>query len=444
MQSMPNPKRQLRHHLNADALLATLRQRFASLEDARLAPSYSLADTLMAGLALFALKDPSLLAFDKRRQDPNSNLRTIYGIDRVPCDSQLRDILDTVDPNTLRPCFTDLFRHLQRGKALEPFVFYEGYYLLAFDGSQYFSSDTVHCPHCLEKHHRNGTTTYHHQMLGAVLVHPDHREVIPLMPEPIVKQDGTCKNDCERNAAKRFFPAFRKEHPHLPVIALADGLSANAPQLRELQAHNIRFLLVANPGDHTFLFKQLEAAFTEGRAEVLTVWDAQTNTLCHYRWLHGVPLNEANQEVLVNVLEYWEIRDGKVVYSGSWVTDLEVRADNVQLLVRGARTRWKIENETFNTLKNQGYHYEHNFGHGVQHLSVVLAVLMLLAFLVDQMQQLCCPLFAAAWVKAGSKRQLWDEMRHLFHAFVFQTMAALWEALVRGIDKQTPVLLDDS
>ena len=227
---MLHPKRQLRQELHADALIATLRQRFASLPDARLAPSFSLADTLMAGFALFALKDPSLLAFDKRRQDPNSNLRTIYGIERVPCDSQLREVLDTVDPQCLRPCFTDIFRHLQRGKALEPFVFYEGHYLLAFDGSQYFSSNTIHCPQCLEKHHRNGTTTYHHQMLGAVLVHPDHREVIPLMPEPIIKQDGTCKNDCERNAAKRFFPAFRREHPHLQVIALADGLSANAPR----------------------------------------------------------------------------------------------------------------------------------------------------------------------------------------------------------------------
>ena len=441
---MPNPQRQLRQHLQADALLATLRQRFAAVPDPRLAPSVSLADTLMAGFAVFALKDPSLLAFDKRRQDPNSNLHTLYGIERVPCDSQLREILDPVEPHSLRPCFTDVFRHLQRGKALEPFVFYEGHYLLAFDGCQHFSSNTIHCPQCLEKHHRNGTITYHHQMLGAVLVHPDLREVIPLMPEPILKQDGTSKNDCERNAAKRFFPAFRQEHPHLPVIALADGLSANAPQIRELQAYDIRFLLVVNPGDHTYLFQQMETAVAEGRAEVLTEWDPKTNTLFHYRWYHDLPLNESNQDVRVNVLEYWEIRDGKVVYAGSWVTDLEVRADNVQQLVRGARTRWKIENETFNTLKNQGYHYEHNFGHGEKHLATVLALLMMLAFLVDQTQQLCCALFQAAWKKAGSKRQLWDEMRHLFHAFVFETMAALWEALVRGLNKQKPVLLDDS
>lgn len=441
---MSNHRRQLRQHLNADAMIATLRQRFAALPDTRTAPTYSLADTLMAGFALFALKDPSLLAFDKRRRDPNSNLRTIYGIERVPCDSQLREILDPVDPQTLRPCFTDLFRHLQRGKALETFVYYEGHYLMAFDGSQYFSSNTVHCPHCQERHHRNGTTTYSHQMLGAVLVHPDHREVLPLMPEPILKQDGTVKNDCERNAAKRFFPAFRREHPHLPVIALADGLSSTAPQIRDFHEHNIRFLLVAKPGDHQFLFAQMENDFREGKAMVHTEWDPETKTVFHYRWRNGVSLNESNPEILVNHLEYWEIHEGTITYVGSWVTDLEVRSDNVRVLVRAARTRWKIENETFNTLKNQGYHYDHNFGHGVQHLSVVLAVLMMLAFLVDQTQQLCCALFQAAWQKAGSKRQLWDELRHLFHAFVFQSMAELWEALVRGIDKQKPVLLDDS
>jgi hypothetical protein len=441
---MPNEQRQLRKHLNGDALLATLRQRFASLPDTRLAPNIALADTLMAGFALFALKDPSLLAFDARRQDPNSNLHSIYGIEHIPCDSQLRDILDDVEPHSLRPCFTDIFRQLQRGNALEPFVFVEGHYLLAFDGSEYFSSHHIHCPQCLAKHHRNGTVTYHHQMLGAVLVHPDRREVIPVMPEPILKQDGATKNDCERNAAQRFFPAFRQEHPHLPVIALGDGLSANAPQIRELQQHNLRFILVAKPGDHKFLFEQMEAAFAAGKANVWTEWDPQTNTLYHYRWRNQVPLNEANQDLLVNMVEYWEIQDGQVVFAGSWVTDLEVRPDNVRLLVRAGRTRWKIENETFNTLKNQGYHYDHNYGHGENQLSVVLALLMMLAFLVDQTQQLCCVLFQAAWKKTGTKKQLWEEMRNLFHSFTLATLAELYEAIVRGLEKQKPVLLDGS
>ena len=88
---------------------------------------------------------------------------------------------------------------------------------------------------CLEKHHRNGNITYSHQLLGATLVHPDLKEVIPLAPEPIIQQDGQTKNDCERNATRRWLKQFRQEHPHLPVIVVEDALSANAPHLRDLR-----------------------------------------------------------------------------------------------------------------------------------------------------------------------------------------------------------------
>jgi hypothetical protein len=102
------------------------------------------------------------------------------------------------------------------------------------------------------------------------------------------------------------------------------------------------------------------------------------------------------------------------------------------------------ENETFNTLKNQGYHFEHNYGHGYQHLSVVFAVLMMLAFCVDQVQQLCCPLFQAVWAKLGSKRRLWERMRALFYDYVLDSMRHLFEALLYGWKKTAPILAVDS
>jgi hypothetical protein len=118
----------------------------------------------------------------------------------------MREILDEVDPERLRDSFGDVFRQLQRGKTLEPFVFYAGAHLLSLDGTGYFSSPTIHCDSCQVKEHRDGSVTYQHQMLGAVIVHPEIKEVIPLAPEPIQKQDGQSKNDCERNAAKRLLP----------------------------------------------------------------------------------------------------------------------------------------------------------------------------------------------------------------------------------------------
>ena len=433
----PQPPKEL----SADVLFRRIRLGFDDIPDPRAdSTSISLGDALMSAFAMFSLKDPSLLAFDKRRDDPNDNFRTIYGIDCVPCDTQMRAILDPIDPDTLRPLFCEVFRRLQRGKVLERFVYLDGCYLLSLDGTTYFSSSKVHCPSCLEKHHRGGGVTYSHQLLGATLVHPNLKEVIPLAPEPIINQDGHSKNDCERNATRRWLQRFRQEHPHLPVIVVEDGLSANAPHLRDLGDARVHYILGVKPGDHAFLFQHLYDADAAGRTQHLTEVDPATAVVHHFRFHNGVPLNECNPDMLVNVLEYWELhRGGKVQYF-SWITDFVLTPDNVYTIMRGGRARWKIENETFNTLKNQGYHLEHNYGHGEKHLSVVLAMLMMLAFLVDQTQQLCCPLFQAAWKKFGTKRGLWERVRECFRDFRFVSMTDLLTALVQGIVCQPPVL----
>ena len=434
-----------RKDLSADALFQVLRSHFGSLPDHRSGEvEIPLHDALMSAFAMFSLKDPSLLAFDQRRRDPNDNFRTIYGINRVPSDSQMRAILDPVDPADLRTPFREIFRRLQRGKTLKRFKYLDGHYLLSLDGTTYYSSSNIHCPSCLVKNHRNGNTTYSHQLLGATLVHPDLKEVIPLAPEPIIQQDGQTKNDCERNATRRWLKRFRQEHPHLPVIVVEDALSANAPHLRDLREARAHYIIGVKPGDHAFLFQHLQTLDEAGQMQVLTLHDPTTGILHHFRFCNGAPLNEANPDELVNVLEYWEIHpDGKVQHF-SWITDFLLVPEIVWDIMRGGRARWKIENETFNTLKNQGYHLEHSYGHGEQNLSVVLAMLMMLAFLADQVQQLSCPLFQAAWDKMKTKRHLWEEIRTAFHAFRFDSMTELLTALIRGIERQRPVLVNTS
>ena len=370
-------------------------------------------------------------------------MQRVYGIGRVPCDTSMREILDPVEPESLRPAFTAVFRQLQRGKALEAMVFVEGHYLLALDGTGYFASKAIHCDSCLEHHHRNGTVTYSHQMLGAALIHPDKRAVIPLMPEPIITQDGATKNDCERNAAKRFIAKLRQEHPHLKLIVTEDSLSSNAPHIETLQEHDMHYLLGVKEGDHAFLFKQVVQAEQAGRVTSYEREDRKADVHHRFRFVCGLPLNESNAALRVNFIECWETVGGKVQHF-SWVTDLCVNKGTVYRLMQGARARWHIENETFNTLKNQGYHFEHNFGHGYQHLSVVFASLMMLAFLVDQVQQLCCALFQAAWAKWGSKRLLWEKMRALFYDYALGSMRQLLEALVYGLKKSAPTLVIDS
>ena len=202
----------VRKHLSADALFRLVHSGFARLPEHRLEDTeISLTDALMSAFAMFSLKAPSLLAFDKERAE--GNLHTIHGIARVPCDTHMRTILDPVSPKVFRPVFTSVFRQLQRGKALEPLVFLDGHYLLALDGTEYFSSQTIHCASCLHKVHRNGAITYFHQLLGAAIIHPDRREVIPLMPEPIMKHDGTDKHHCERNARNGLWPSCARTIP---------------------------------------------------------------------------------------------------------------------------------------------------------------------------------------------------------------------------------------
>jgi hypothetical protein len=432
----------VRKHLSADALFRVVRSGFAAIPDPRGADvDITLTDTLLSAFAMFSLKAPSLLAFDKERTE--GNLHTIYGIQRVPCDTYMRERLDPLAPKWLRPVFKNVFRQLQRGKALEEMVFLDGHYLLALDGTGYFSSKTVHCASCLHHVHRNGTITYTHQMLGAAIIHPDVRAVIPLMPEPIGQDDGTDKNDCERNAAKRFIVKLRQDHPHLKFIVTEDSLSSNAPHIETLQHHELHYILGVKEGDHTFLFQQIQAAEHAGRVTAYERHDRAAGLVHRFRFVNDVSLNASNAAVRVNFLEYWELSDTKVQHF-SWVTDLRVSTRNVFHLMRGGRARWKIENETFNTLKNQGYHFEHNYGHGEQHLSVVFAMLMMLAFLVDQTQQLCCALFQAVWAKLGSKRLVWERMRALFYAYALASMRQLFEALLYGFQKSSPIVTIDS
>ena len=227
----------LRKTLSAPGLLRAVRKSFDEVEDPVSARQLTLSDCLMSGLAVFGLKYPSLLRFDRdARTDETvrANLKTLYGVERAPCDTALRERLDEVDPRELRVAFKQVFAALQRGKGLEGFTWLDGHYLLSVDGTGYFSSSSVHCDHCCKKHHKDGRITYYHQMLGAVVVHPEQREVFPLAPEPIVKGDGATKNDCERNAAKRGLTEIRREHPHLKLVVVEDGLASNGPHIKLL------------------------------------------------------------------------------------------------------------------------------------------------------------------------------------------------------------------
>ncbi len=372
-----------RKDLCADALVQGVRLSLYDVSDSRfrVSKTVELTDILMSGYALFSLKMPSLLAFDNLRNDQifQANMKNLFGVENIPSDTRMREVLDEVDPNQLRGTFKCLFVDFQRGKCLDEYLFFNDHYLVALDGTQYFSSKSVHCDDCLSKtSKKSGEVTYYHQMVGAVIIHPDNKIVIPLCPEPIFRQDGSSKNDCEKVAVSRWLEAFRKDHPKLKVIITEDGLSSNGPHIKDLTEHNCSYILGAKPGDHKYLFEQFHLADSAVQEIIVT----QGKTKHTFRFINGLSLNEANANLLVNFLYYEEENEqGKKIFS--WVTDIELNSNNVFFVMKGGRARWKIENETFNTLKNQGYNFEHNYGHGNKNLSVVLALLMFLAFVVD-------------------------------------------------------------
>jgi hypothetical protein len=413
--------------LSAKGMLAKVRTAFnkipESARDSRgLKPKISLPDCLMSGLAIFGMKFPSLLQFDAGLNDEvvQHNLRTLYEVEEAPCDTSMRERLDEVDFRHLRPAFTEIFSLLQRGKVLEGYKFLKKYLLIACDGTGLFSSDSIHCDNCCTKHHKDGNKTYYHQMLGAVVIHPDQKEVFPLCPEPISKADGSTKNDCEQNAMKRLLADFQKEHPHLEVIFTEDALSAKGPYLRQILGIGAHFIVNVNPTGNPSLFAWLKGI----KLEKKTI-QAKSETI-ELSFYNGVPVNDSNYDLQVNFIDcVITDKKGKKTHF-SWVTDLLVTQDNVAELARGGRARWKIENETFNTLKNQGYQFEHNFGHGHKHLTHVFGLLMFLAFLIDQVQQRCCGLFRTALEKMGRKIRFWQRLRFVFLEFYVDSWADLF------------------
>ena len=418
----------VRKSLCADTLVASVYHQFQKIPDPRKLPKtapISFTDVLMSGFAVFGLKFPSLLKYDQHRDILDENLRTLYHINRPPSDTYLRERLDELDPSFIRPAFKKIFAELQRGKCLEEFEFFDGHYLLSIDGTGEFSSSKVCCEQCCKKEHKDGSITYYHQMLGACIVHPEKSNVIPLCPETIQNGDGSEKNDCERNAVKRFIENFKREHPHLKVIIIEDGIASNAPHIRLLENSGMKYILGAKPGDHKFLFDLANVSEETENYEILD----DKGFLHQFRYLNDVALNKSNPDVRVNFLEYMQTDPKGKEILFSWVTNIRINQDNVFALMRGGRARWKIENETFNTLKNLGYNFEHNYGHGKKYLSTILCLLMLLAFLIDQVQGIACSLFEAVKKRAGSKRGIWENMRVLIQFLTIPSWEWLYQTM---------------
>jgi len=422
----------IRKHLSFSSLRKMISTRLQRLSEQRQTEKirHSTHDVFMSGFAMMFFQDPSILQFQKNLEDAvhNNNLKTLFQVRSIPKDSQMKDVIDTVDSSELEPLFEDFFRAVQRGKNLEQYRFLGDFYLISIDGTGYFSSEKISCPGCLRKEDKKGNVRYEHQIVQAALMHPAMRQVIPLAPEEVRNTDGKDKQDCEIGAGKRLIRKMRKSHSKLKIIIIADSLHSKQPFIQEVKANGMSYILVAKSDDHKILMEWVNEQRQLKEVSRMEVKDAK-GRLHVYEWINEVPLNGNADTLWVNYFEYWIIDKGKTTYHNSWVTDIPIVEQNVTELVKGGRCRWKIENETFNTLKNQGYHIEHNYGHGKHHLSMNFFLLNLLAFFMHQIFELTDNLYQQCRVKRGSRRALWDSLRSVIFFLIFPD----WETLLQRV-----------
>lgn len=421
----------IKKHLNFNALRKSLSECFSGISETRQQSKcvFSQHDVLMSAFACMYFQDPSLLHFQKRLEQKyqRNNLETIFNVRNIPSDSQLRDVLDNVPSEALSGIFKDFFERLRRHKHLEEYAILPNVLMCTIDGTQYHSSKTIHCDCCLTKEHKTGEVTYSHGVLQGAIMHPDKKQVLPVMPEAIKNTDGIKKQDCESKAAKRFIEHLRNAHPRQKFMMCGDGLMSHQPMIEVTLDNGMHYLFVAKPGDHKYLVEWLDTYESLPTTEFI---DDKGRTHI-YTWQNKVPLHGGENAIEVNYFKYQlKNKAGKITFTNSWVTDIEITKANVIDMTRAGRCRWKIENECFNTLKNQGYHLEHNYGHGNKNLSYNMYLLTLLAFYFHQIFELTDGVYQACRVSFGSKSHLWENFRSTIRILVVDDWAHLMDLLL--------------
>jgi len=393
---------------------------------------YEIKDAGLGAFSVFYLQSPSFLAHQQRmrQKEGRDNAASLFGVQNIPSDGQLRSLLDPVEPSTLHQPFWDIYQLVAASGHLDSYRHVAGTLLCSMDGTRYFSSETIHCANCTVYEHKD-RTTYAHMVMAAVLSAPGQPHVLALEPEFIVPQDGHDKQDCEQQAIKRWVQRNAQQFEDWSVTVLTDDLHSHQPLCELLLANRFHFILTCKPESHEALYQELDLLTkVEGAHQTRTVrrWTGRRHEQWHYHWVEQVPLRAGANALRVNWCEVTVVREdtGKQVYHNAWITSHELTAETIGDVAEAGRARWKVENEGFNVLKNQGYQFEHNFGHGQQYLSAVLLTMLFLAFLFHSVLHLTCPIYAAIRRTVGARRNFFDHLRALTTFLYF----AGWEEMI--------------
>ncbi len=414
-----------------EQLIGALSEVCAGLPDRRKGPprdgDYTMADIGLSAFSIFFMGSPSFLAHQRALEEGHgrSNCETLFGMSAIPSDNYIRLMLDGAKPSAFDGLF---FKAIEAAGPLTPFQCLGGRALIALDGSEHHNSRKIKCPQCSTRRRSDGGTEYFHTFLGASIVAPGHKQVLPLPPEFIASQDGAEKQDCERNAAKRWLAKHGATVAHLRPVFLGDDLFACQPIAAAIQAAGGNFILTCKSSSHKTIAEYLRGGELHEHRQTVCKRGKRATTV--YRWLEAVPLRATEDAITVNwfSIETFNAK-GKRTYYNSFVTDLPITPDTVAELAACGRARWKIENETFNVLKTNGYNLEHNFGHGKQTLASVLVTLNLLAFAFHTAAYLGVLAWRTAVIARGPAYRFFEHLRTITVYVVFQD----WPHLLQSI-----------
>ena len=427
-----------------DRIIQRLRDCAASLPDRRRGKNtrYSMADIALSAFSVFFTQCPSFLSFQRSMQKARgcSNAQSFFQVEHIPTDNHIRHCLDPVEPRHLSGLFEELYQGFDQQGLIEAMVSVNQTQLIALDGTWYFSSQskTIHCPNCSSIHHTSGETTHYHSALTPVIVSPAHEHVVPLAPEFIVAQDGHKKQDCEINAAKRWLSRYAPEHEGANQTLLGDDLYAHQPFCRQVLLHGLHFLFTCKASSHIHLSRWIDELEEGSEVHTLSqrVKSKSNRWQTHeYRWVHSVPLSDCDEALKVNWCELTITdHEGKVSYHNAWITDWDINAKNVAQMVAAARARWKIENENNNVLKTKGYHLEHNFGHGKEHLSSLLLTMNLLAFGLHTLLSVSQDSYRLIRGSLSTRQMFFEHIRALSHYHCFESWDQMMDFMMRGLE----------
>lgn len=328
---------------------------------------------------------------------------------------------------------------------LAAFRDYQQTILVALDGVVYFSSEKLSCPQCNQRKDRNGKAHYYHSVITPVIVKPNSAHVLPLPPAFIEPQDGHDKQDCEQAASKRWLRQHGRNQPPRSRPYLADDLYSHQPLCQLINEQQQYFLLVCKPDSHVTLYEWL-AAVEKGdglSSHKLRRGNGNYGEIWHYRLVEQLPLRADEDTLWVNWFELTITHEqtGERLYHNSFITNHRVSTTTVDALGHVGRARWQVENENNNVLKNRGYHFEHNFGHGHDHLASVLCTLNLLAFLVHTILHLLDPLYRLLRETLAVRQTFFDDLRALTRYLLFDSWQALFLFMAEGLELSLPASL---